>query len=215
MPRTPEFLLFDLDGTLVDSVPDLALALNLLRAELDLEGLPPERVAAMVGDGARMLVRRALGDTLFAEHHLQRFLVLYGEHLLDSTRCFPGIEELLERHSPQRMAVITNKPHGLSCALLEGLGIRKRFHSVIGGDSLPRKKPDPLPVRTALQHLDARPEQAVMIGDHHTDLHAGRGAGTAVCFCSYGPGNDQGLPCDYRVASARELLTLFPGRVHD
>lgn len=215
MQQPPDFLLFDLDGTLVDSVPDLALAVNLLRAELGLSVLPLPVVATMVGDGAAMLVRRALGDDRFSESQLQRFLHLYRAHLLDSTRCFPGITELLHRHDPQRMAVITNKPHDLSCALLEGLGIRDRFAVLVGGDSLQCKKPSPLPVHFALKQLGAAAQQSVMIGDHHNDLRAGRGAGTATCFCSYGLGDDQGLPCDFRAADPSDLLSLFPGHPRD
>lgn len=207
----PKFLLFDLDGTLVDSVPDLALALNLLRREFELPPLSRHQTAAIVGDGASMLVRRALGDALYSQRNLDRFIDLYSCHLLDNTRCFPGIEDLLIRHSPERMAVVTNKPYDLSVKLLEGLNILKYFKLIIGGDSLPHKKPHPLPVVKALDGLGATPEQAVMIGDHHTDIHSGHEAGTAVCFCAYGMGHDDGLKSAYRAERSTDLLKLFPG----
>lgn len=211
MNRAPAYLLFDLDGTLVDSVPDLTLSLNLLRAELDCPPLSLEQTARMVGDGVTLLVQRALGEKLYQEAHRTRFMEIYSEHLLDQTRCYPGISALLQEHDPERMAVITNKPYQLSRQLLEGLDLTRHFHTLIGGDSLPQRKPDPLPVLTALDRLNAAAEQAVMIGDHHTDLAAGHGAGTATCFCAYGIGCANGQPSDYRVAESTDLLNLFPG----
>ena len=208
---SPLYLLFDLDGTLIDSLPDLALSLNLLRGELDLPPLSQQQCGAMIGDGASVLVRRALGDDLYDNGHLKRFIAIYSEHLLDKTRCYPGIETLLQRHPPERLAVVTNKPHGLTLQILEGLGLSSTFGSIIGGDSLPRKKPDPLPVSQALADLGARPGQAVMIGDHHTDLNSGRAAGTATCFCAYGFGHADGLAGDYYAEQPSDLLQLFPG----
>ncbi len=211
MNRVPAYLLFDLDGTLVDSVPDLTLSLNLLRAELGSPPLSLKQTAGIVGDGVTLLVQRALGKEIYSEAHRNRFMEIYTEHLLDQTRCYPGILELLKQHDPRRMAVITNKPYQLSRQLLAGLGLTGYFHTLIGGDSLAQRKPDPLPVLTALDRLDAPAEQAVMIGDHHTDLASGNGAGTATCFCAYGIGCANDEPSNYRVAQPTELLTLFPG----
>lgn len=211
MSNSP-YLIFDLDGTLVNSLPDLTLALNILRGELDLEPLTQSIVETMVGDGASLLVKRALGEELYAQSHLERFMAIYGDHLLDSTACYPGIMELLAAHPADRLAVVTNKPHALTLKLLEGLNIIDRFNAVIGGDSLAHKKPHPLPVQTALQQLEAAPENAIMIGDHHTDLNAGRAAGTRTCFCAYGMGHTDGLPHDYHVEQAADLLNLFPGK---
>ena len=209
------YLLFDLDGTLVDSVPDLALSLNILRAEVNLPPLSQQQTAAIVGDGARLLVKRALGEELYTPAQLDRFLDIYNQHLLDNTTCFPGIATLLQRHSPDRMAVVTNKPYLLSVKLLDGLGLSQYFKVVIGGDSFPQKKPDPMPVSKALEVLGASPEQAVMIGDHHTDINSGRAAGTAVCFCAYGMGHDDGLTTDYYAAQPADLIKLFPGQTFD
>lgn len=215
MTNPPKFLIFDLDGTLIDSVPDLTTALNLLRRELDLDDLSSAQVTSMVGDGAGMLVKRALGMELFAQQHLDRFLVLYGLHLLDQTRPYPGIIELLEQHDPACMAIVTNKPIHFTERILEGLGLREHFAVVIGGDSFPHKKPHPYPVQQALIRLEADPSQAIMIGDHHTDLYAGRGAGTAVCFCSYGFGHCDNLTPDCYAHHPGELLKLFPGATID
>ena len=203
--------LFDLDGTLVDSVLDLALGVNLLRAELELKPLPAATVRGYVGDGATALVRRALPAGLFSTERLQRFLTLYGTHLLDRTRPYPGILPFLEARRGRPMAVVTNKPLQLTLELLEGLGLRSFFPVVLGGDSCPAKKPDPAPLLAALRALNAEAQGAVMIGDHHTDLKAGRAAGVRTCFCTWGMGNDGGIPSDFRAATPADLARLFPG----
>jgi phosphoglycolate phosphatase len=210
MNNTP-YLLFDLDGTLVDSLPDLTLSLNLLREELKLAPLQHQQVHSMVGDGASVLVKKALGDDLYEKQHLTRFMEIYDQHLLDNTLCYPGIKDLLTSHPADKMAVVTNKPYALTIKLLEGLKIKDSFKAIIGGDSLDHKKPHPLPVQTALAQLNAKPEQAVMIGDHHTDINSGRSAGTAVCFCDYGIGHSDNLEYDFYAQQASDLLTLFPG----
>ncbi|MBE0596858.1 MAG: HAD-IA family hydrolase [Desulfuromonadales bacterium] len=201
-------LLFDLDGTLVDSSADLATAVNCLRLELELPPLPLATVRGYVGDGARLLVTRALPE--FSEPHLQRFLQLYHRHLLDQTLPYPGIREFLQRRRHQRLAVVTNKPLQLSLELLAGLDLLAYFPVVVGGDSCREKKPHPAPLQLALQRLGSHPERAVMIGDHHTDLHAGRAAGVQSCFCQWGIGHDGGLASDFRAASPTDLDLLFP-----
>lgn len=213
MAVTPQYLLFDLDGTLVDSVADLTCSLNLLGQELSQPPLTTEQVRDIVGDGATKLIKRAFGAASYQPEQLFRFLEIYNEHLLENTRCYPDIEKLLWCHPAERLAVITNKPYRLSVALLEGLGIAERFKVIIGGDSYPEKKPDPLPVLKALEILGAKPPQAVMIGDHHTDLHSGKAAGLATCFCAYGLGNTGDLKPDYIAKTSTELWQLFPGSI--
>jgi phosphoglycolate phosphatase len=202
--------LFDLDGTLVNSVADLATAVNLLRAELALEPLDLQTVGSYVGDGATMLVRRALPEEAYSPQRLQRFLTLYRGHLVDQTRIYPGIDEFLVQHQGEKMAVVTNKPFDLTMALLNELGLIAFFNVIIGGDSGLPKKPDPAPVLQALRELQADPERAVLIGDHHTDLRAGRAAGVKTCFCSFGVGNDGGLDYDFLAETPADLLRLFP-----
>ncbi|MDX2480241.1 MAG: HAD-IA family hydrolase [Desulfuromusa sp.] len=209
------YLLFDLDGTLVDSVPDLTLSLNLLRAGLNRSPLLEEQVSHMIGDGVTVLVKRALGEDLYQPALRDRFLQLYDEHLLDHTVCYPGIEELLSSHPAEQMAIVTNKPHGLTMKLLDGLNLTRYFKIIIGGDSYAEKKPHPLPVIKALEGMGADPKQAVMIGDHHTDLYAGRGAGAATCFCAYGMGHSDGLTADFHAERPTDLLQLFPGPSFD
>ncbi len=209
--NTPRYLLFDLDGTLINSIPDLANSLNLLRRELDCPPLSLAAAQAMVGDGVRLLVERALGPELFADAHVERFLAIYDQHLLDATCCYPGIIELLKQHDPQHLGVVTNKPYRQTLAILEGLGICSCFQAIVGGDSCARKKPDPLPLLRAMELLGAEPGQTVMIGDHHNDLNAGKLAGTATCYCCYGFGDDDNPASDYVARQSTDLIKLFPG----
>ena len=202
-------ILFDLDGTLVDSVTDLATGINLLRGELDLPPLAIPVVRACVGDGATMLVRRALGDDLFTPARLQRFLTLYGEHLAESTALYPGISDCLNLVAERPLAVVTNKPYQLTMALLDTLNLTRYFRVVIGGDSCPVKKPDPTPLKVALHRLGATANGAIMIGDHHTDLISGQAAGLDVCFCTWGFGDDGGCIPTHRVNNATELLQVL------
>lgn len=202
-------ILFDLDGTLVDSIADLATALNLLRAELDLPPLTPTEVRARVGDGATLLVMRSLPTGVYAPEHLHRFLTLYGEHLAEQTAPYPGIRAVLEQLADRPLAVVTNKPQDLAVQLLEALDLRRFFPVVIGGDTCTAKKPDPTPLHLALQRLAASHATALMVGDHHTDLKAGAAAGIATCFCTWGVGVDGGISATHRVADVAALQQLL------
>lgn len=207
-------LLFDLDGTLVDSALDLANAVNLLRRHLKLEPLPQETALSYVGDGATKLVHRALTDAIFQPQHVQLFLQLYGDNLIEHSRCYPGIREFVAHHQHKRpataLAVVSNKPHHLALELLRGLDFLTPFSVVIGGDSLAQKKPHPLPILSALDQLQVAVQNCVMIGDHHTDLLSAKAAGCASCFCHYGFGDAAGNPSTWQVSNASELLALFP-----
>jgi len=204
------YLIFDLDGTLVDSVGDLADAVNALRAESGLACLGEAQVAAATGEGAELLVRRCLPATLFEPAHLERFLELYAGRLQrPRTRPYPGIPELLADLSGRRLGLVTNKPLAPTLQLLEKLDLRRPFGSIVAGDTLAEKKPHPAPVRRALEELGHRGEAALMIGDHHTDLRAGMAAGIATCFCAWGLGRDDGLPSTLRAASPADLRRLL------
>ncbi|MBN1141335.1 MAG: HAD-IA family hydrolase [Deltaproteobacteria bacterium] len=202
--------LFDLDGTLADTVDDLATAVNLLRGELGLEPMTVAEIKERVGDGARLLMKRSLPQELFREQLLERFLILYRDYQCEKTRLFPGLGAFLEGHRRDKLAVITNKPLHLSRLLLEDLGIIHYFSLLFGAESCPTRKPDPGPILEALRQLGSDPERAVMIGDHHTDLKAGNGAGIKTCFCAWGFGHDGGERYDFLARTPADLLRLFP-----
>lgn len=204
-------LLFDLDGTLVDSVRDLATGVNELRNELDLPSLLLDQVRGCVGDGATQLVKRAIPEVPFSDNLLQRFLSHYAAHLLDETTLYPGIREFLDQQDRRKMGIVTNKPYALTMPLLEGLDLARYFQVVVGGDTCTEKKPHPMPVLHALSQLEAFSVSAVMIGDHHTDLRAGAAAGVRTCFCAWGIGRRNNCPYDDFAAVPGDLPLLYPG----
>lgn len=187
-------LLFDLDGTLVDSVPDLALAANRLLAELGHPPLGEAAVAAMVGDGVAKLVERVLAGrglgAVAPEPAVRRFVALYTADATTLTRPYPGVLDGLAALAAAgtQLAVCTNKPERATRAVLAGVGLARFFPVVLGGDSLPVRKPDPAPLRAALAQLGVAPEAAAMVGDHRNDVLAAQGAGAAAIFARYGYG---------------------------
>jgi len=214
-----KLLIFDLDGTLIDSRQDLVNSVNAALRSLEREELPSDEIAAMVGDGAPTLVRRALGDTVdeaLVRKGLEYFLSYYREHKLDHTRLYDGIPQALEslqgaNGSRRVMSVLTNKPVNPSRAIVQALGIAERFVSVYGGNSFETKKPDPLGINTILAETGVRPEEAVMIGDSAVDILTGRAAGTWTCGVTYGfaPHTLVETPGDITFDSPRELAGLL------
>jgi phosphoglycolate phosphatase len=183
--------LFDLDGTLIDSLADIAASTNHVRACFGLDPLPEHRVRRMIGDGARVLLERALTDApehvdpaeawpIYAAHH--------EEQCIREVRPYPGAEDCLHRwhHEGRRLAVVTNKPERFATRVLDHLGLLGCFGTVIGGDTLTAKKPDPEPLRRALQDLRADPREALMVGDGVQDLRAGKAAGLRTAAALYG-----------------------------
>jgi len=187
-------LIFDLDGTLVDSQLDLANAVNAMLVECGRPELPVDLIASYIGDGAPMLVRRALGDPK-DEHYLQSalhsFMSHYRAHKLDNTFAYPGVAEMLERVTQSagdriKMAVLTNKPVNPSRGILEGLGLSKYFVQIYGGNSFETKKPDPLGALALLKETNTLPEHAIMIGDSQTDVLTARNTGMWSIGVTYG-----------------------------
>ncbi len=186
-------LLFDLDGTLVDSRADLIKSINLMLVEFGREGLPDERVINFVGEGARLLVERALrstGETAPQTSEIDRALEAFGrhyrEHLLDRTTIYPEVEETLTTLAHIPKAVVTNKPYEFTIALLDGIGLHKHFDIILGGDSLPERKPSPSMLLEAVRRCAAAPRMSLMIGDTRVDVAAGKAAGMETC--GYIPG---------------------------
>jgi phosphoglycolate phosphatase len=186
-----DLLIFDLDGTLVDSRLDLANAINAMRSHLGMSLLTNERVYTYVGNGAQVLVRRSLGDRA-AETEFQKalafFLQDYGAHCLDYTTLYPGVRESLDRcrGAGKRMAVLTNKPTEMSRRILEGLGVAGHFFEIFGGNSFEQKKPDPIGVETLMREAGVDRARTMMIGDSSVDVATARNAGIACCGVTYG-----------------------------
>jgi phosphoglycolate phosphatase len=185
-------LIFDLDGTLVDSKLDIAQALNATLAKMGLAPLPLEVVAAYVGNGAPVLVRKALGPE-FADADVARalefFLTYYHEHLLDHTYLYPGVREGLDRlrqAASVSMGVLTNKPIRSTIAIVNGLSLGDHFFRLYGGDSFPTKKPNPEGLLALLAERGEVREQAVMVGDSYVDVRTARNAGVRACGVSWG-----------------------------
>jgi phosphoglycolate phosphatase len=184
-------LIFDLDGTLVDSRLDLANAVNAMRRHLGMTLLSNERVYSYVGNGAPVLVRRALGEQATAaelEKALAFFLEYYGAHLLDYTRLYPGVRESLDRfrEGSKQMAVLTNKPTAMSREILEGLGVGGHFFRIFGGDSFEQKKPHPIGVEALMREAGMDQASTMIVGDSSVDVATARNAGIACCGVTYG-----------------------------
>ncbi len=184
--------LFDLDGTLVDSVPDLAAALNRLLASHDEPPFTCAEVAAMIGDGAAALVAKAFAGRAMppSPAALPAFLADYGAHAVDQTCAYPGIPEALAvlRDAGWRMAVCTNKPENAARTVLDGLALSPFFAAVGGGDSFATRKPDPAHLFATLAAAGGEPARALMVGDHHNDVAAANAAGIPCVFAAWGYG---------------------------
>jgi phosphoglycolate phosphatase len=186
-------VVFDLDGTLVDSRRDLADAANALIVEHGGAPLPVEDVAGMVGEGAALLVRRALTAAGIVapdlDSALSRFLELYDERLIVHTRLYEGTSDALSALAARvPLAVLTNKPQHHTEKLLTGLGLAGRFRWVIGGDTAHGRKPDPSGLNSLIRAADASAAATMMVGDSVIDLRTARAAGTPVCLVKYGFG---------------------------
>jgi phosphoglycolate phosphatase len=192
MPPALALVVFDLDGTLVDSRTDLANATNALIEELGGAPLPETRVADMVGEGAAVLVRRALtasGLNPDTRGALERFLALYDTRLLDHTRPYDGMVDVLEalrRRFP--LAVLTNKPARATDQVLEGLGLRRFFGPVIGGDTPAGRKPDPAGLLQIASASGVAPSATLLVGDSPIDQQTAQRAGAHICLARYGFG---------------------------
>jgi phosphoglycolate phosphatase len=184
-------LIFDLDGTLVDSRLDLAHAVNATRARAGRGPLPHEQIFSFVGNGAPILIKRAMGPEATdeeVERALEFFLDYYRRHALDYTVLYPGVREALERlHlAGARLAVLTNKPVRISRRIMEGLGVSPLFFQIYGGNSFEHKKPHRIGIDTLRMEVEAPPEETWMVGDSYVDVQTARNAGVASCGVTYG-----------------------------
>ncbi|HEV8385225.1 MAG TPA: HAD-IA family hydrolase [Candidatus Acidoferrales bacterium] len=212
-------LVFDLDGTLIDSSHDLSGAVNVARARMGLGPLSHAQVMTFIGNGARELVRRGISlesgsatdeDT---DRALGFFREHYAQHLLDATQPYPGVREVLETltsrtHGPPRtLAVLTNKPLRFTRPILDGLGLARYFRYIYGEDSFPAKKPDPMGLLSILRDTAAAPQETMLVGDSEIDVRTARNAGVYCCGVTYGLGNADYTACppDLLLDSLAEL----------
>jgi phosphoglycolate phosphatase len=208
-------IVFDLDGTLIDSRRDLTNSINAMLEEFGRPPLPEEIIATYIGDGAGMLVRRALGDPddepLIADA-LEHFLAHYREHKLDYTYVYPGVFDSLNAMrslpdgTPRKMAVLTNKPVGPSVAICDALELSPYMFRIYGGNSFATKKPDPLGLNTVIAEAAVSPGETLVIGDSSVDILTARRAGTWVIGCRFGLSSHtvESIPSDCLVDAAAE-----------
>ncbi|HEY1678163.1 MAG TPA: HAD-IA family hydrolase [Candidatus Sulfotelmatobacter sp.] len=222
-PKSIQLVIFDLDGTLIDSRLDLVHSVNAALRHIGREPLPDEVIASYVGDGAPVLIQRALGgekvDETIIRKGLEFFLSYYREHKLDHTTVYNGIPAALTtiqqsgNGSVRRMAVLSNKPVNPSRAIVEALGLGTFFSQVYGGNSFATKKPDPEGARKLLEENGVPPERAVIVGDSHVDIETGRNAGLWTLGVTYGfaPHSLADCPGDVMVDNPGELGAVFGG----
>ncbi len=207
-----DLLIFDLDGTLIDSKLDLAHAVNATRGHMGMPALEYERVYSYVGNGAPVLIRRVLGpDATEAQvqEALEFFLEYYRDHKLDYTVLYPGVRQALDRlrEAGVQMAVLTNKPVAISRAIVEGLGVGGHFRQVYGGNSFDFKKPHPIGIETLIAEYAAARERTMMVGDSSVDIQTARNASVKSCGVTYGfqPETLETLPPDLLVDRMEDL----------
>jgi phosphoglycolate phosphatase len=210
-------LIFDLDGTLIDSKQDLILSVNAMLRALGRRELAEETISGYIGHGAPKLVSRALGEHCTEEERqraLDFFLRYYEAHKMDTTCAYPGVAETLQKLAGMQMAVLTNKPVRISVRILDAMGLSKYFRAIYGGNSFETKKPDPLGARTILRELGAEPRETLLVGDSEVDVQTARNAGTLAAAVNYGFGvHDRGAhPADIYLEQFGELASLLGGR---
>ena len=209
-----ELLIFDLDGTLIDSKRDLADSVNAMRVHLGEPLLADETVYSYVGNGAPVLVRRALPgrDEEEIERGLRFFLEYYRDHMLDATTLYPGVREGLDQllAADVKMAVLTNKPVRFSEHLIKGLGLEGHFFRIYGGNSFEEKKPHPRGIELLMEESGIGREQTIMIGDSAVDVMTARNAEVRACGVSWGfqPETFAAAPPDFVIDSMSELVGM-------
>ena len=209
-------VIFDLDGTLIDSAEDLAIATNQTRAHFGMAPLDAKLIHSYVGNGAAMLVRRALAPEASEQRvneGLEYFVQFYRKHALEHTRFYPGVAEIVNELSAQghTLAILTNKPVKISTDIVAGLGLGSQFRRIYGGDSFAQKKPDPVGINTLIKETASLPENTWMVGDSGVDVQTARNAQVRACGVAWGfqPETFEKHPPDVVIQKPGELLRVF------
>jgi phosphoglycolate phosphatase len=215
--RDVQLLIFDLDGTLIDSGFDLALSVNAMREKMGLRRLPHEEIATFIGHGVLNLVRRSLGEEAPEEkvqEALDFFLAYYREHMLDNTLPYPRVVPALDELKSRHLAVLTNKPVRFSELILEGLGMASYFRYIYGGNSFDQKKPDPIGAHKLMSDLQVPPRATMIVGDSDTDVLTGKNAGIWTCGVTYGFGayTLEKAPPDFIIDDLLQLPRMLDGK---
>lgn len=209
-----KLVIFDLDGTLVNSITDITNSLNYATEPYGLAPKTVEEVAALVGEGITRVIERLIGDEKlqYRDDVVKRFLEFYSEHIVDNTFPYPGVRETLERLNGFKKAVISNKREALSIKVLEALDLLRFFDLVIGSDSSTEKKPSPVPVLYVLSKLGLNKKDAVMVGDSDLDIAAGKSAGIRTVGVTYGYRDRVFLTdADYIIDEIKDLPLIIQG----
>ncbi len=228
--RRAAAFIFDLDGTLVDSGRDIAASANFTRVHFQLPALPEDTIRSYVGDGVQRLLQRALGHDVHTgmtgeaglpvtperlDEAMGVFAGHYGRHLLDTTRPYPGVLEVLRRFAAFPLHVATNKPQPFALSILSGLRLDGAFRRVVGGDEAPARKPDPAHLQACMEGLQVDPAQVVVVGDSPNDILAARALGAVSVGCTFGlvaPGVVKAAGPDLLLERFADLAGLFPSR---
>jgi phosphoglycolate phosphatase len=212
----PGAIVFDLDGTLIDSRRDITTAINRMRGELGLPPISLEQVVTMVGEGARLLVERALGPGFSPaeiDQALTRYLGYYDEVCLDATRAYPGVEAMLaELARRYPLALLSNKGEAFSRKILDGLHLTSFFREILGGDSLPSRKPDPAGLHILAGRLGVPVDRLLLVGDTWVDAETAHNAGCAFALVEWGfprPDKLDGVVADLKVKTAAALASAL------
>lgn len=207
-----KLILFDLDGTLVDTSKDITTALNYALRQYGIQELSVQETKKMVGEGITRLIEKILGDEKIhmRDEIIRRFIEYYSEHLADYSREYPHVRETLEQLGGYKKAVISNKRESLSVELLEKLDLLKYFNLVAGSDTTSEKKPSPVPIFHIMGKLESKPNESMIVGDSSFDIEAGKKAGIKTVAVTYGYREKHHLQdADYMIDSLKDLTSLI------
>ncbi len=209
-----DLMIFDLDGTLVSSGTDLAVAVNYTLKELGLPPRPEKEIIGFVGDGIRKLIQRSLGDLRegLVDKALKIFTDYYSDHLLDNTKLYPDVLDVLKNFADKTKIILTNKRYEFTLKIVRGLNLENHFNEIIGADTLPYQKPDARLIDYLLHKYEVKKDKTVMIGDGINDIYVAKNAGIISAAYLNGLGSKDDLlaaKADYYCESLLELNSLF------